>query len=59
MPDNHRFIVVDEYDNVTGYFDSQSDAENIAEGECAEGCRTTYVYRCTLVKEFPFTEEGK
>ena len=56
MADTHKFIVVDEYDNVVGYYHTQADAEAYAEGECAEGMRDTFVYAITEAATFQFTE---
>jgi len=53
----HNFIVVDEYDNVVGYYSTKEDANAFAEGECAEGQRDTYVYAITEVASHRFTCE--
>ena len=55
----HNFIVVDEYDNVVGYYATKEDADNFAEGECAEGCRDTFVYAITEVATHRFTGEDE
>jgi hypothetical protein len=53
----HNFIVVDEYDNVVGYYSTKGDATAFAEGECAEGKRDTCVYAITEVATYRFTDE--
>lgn len=57
MADTHKFIVVDEYENVAGYYSTQADATAFAEGECAEGSRDTFVYAITEVAAYRFTDE--
>lgn len=50
-----KFIVVDEFDNVFGYYENKEDA--IAEASCEyeNGERATYVYE---IKEIASFEEG-
>ncbi len=49
MSETHKFIVVDEYDNVFGYYESREDAVSMAAGESEDGCRDTFVYAITEV----------
>jgi len=53
----HNFIVVDEYDNVVGYYATQEDANARATRECDQWQRDTWVYAITEVASHQFTGE--
>jgi hypothetical protein len=55
----HNFIVVDEYDNVVGYYANQDDANARAKRECDEWDRDTFVYAITEVAAHRFEGEDE
>jgi hypothetical protein len=50
----HNFIVVDEYDNVVHYFNTQDDATARAKRESEVWQRDTWVYAITEVASYKF-----
>lgn len=57
MISQYRYVVVDEYDTVRGYYTTQEEAETTAVNECVDGMRTTYILRFDLVRTFACQEE--
>lgn len=58
MISQHKYIAVDEYDNVVGYFATLEEANGAAEFECGEAGRDVYVLEITQVSEHKFNEES-
>lgn len=50
----HKYIAVDEYDNVLGYFATLEEATAAADFECGEACRDVYVLEIKQVSEHKF-----
>lgn len=48
----HKYIVVDEYDNVVGYYATEEEAIAEADAENQNGIRGTAVFKIEFLKEY-------
>lgn len=54
MISQYKYIAVDEYDNVVGYYATLDEANGAAEYEMGDACRDVYVLEFTQVAEHKF-----
>lgn len=59
MISQYKYIAVDEYDNVVGYYTTLDEADGAAEHECADACRDVYVLKFEQISTHKFTEEDE
>jgi hypothetical protein len=59
MNQHHKYIAVDEFDNVVGYYATLDEANGAAEFECGEAGRDVYVLQYEQVAEHTFTGEDE